>query len=311
MENRKIRIGLIGSQSMHAWAFAKACNEPDQNGNYRFPNARVTAVWGVDDTPEHTRITMEKGRILHMALSLEELYQTCNAFMILQRRGGEHMAFAEKLIKQGYPVFIDKPVCCTTEDIRKLRLLAKERDAVICGGSGFKYNGQIRHLKARIDGGALGRIREASITYSADMDSPYDGIFFYLPHAVEIMLELFGYEPQSLWTEVEDHNHFTVHVAYPQYQIHLILNNSKNCLVELLGDREHAEEIDAGDIFVENMRNFVTAIEDGRITKDAAPLTAHVRVILAVKHAMEHKTEMERMSVSQQPSVWYIKEDFQ
>ena len=289
MENREIRIGLIGSQSMHAWAFGKACNEPDQNGNYRFPNARVAAVWGVDDTPEHTRITMEKGNIPCMASSLEELYKTCNAFMILQRRGGEHMAFAEEIIKRGYPVFIDKPVCCTPEDIQKLRQLARERDAVICGGSGFKYNGQILRLKERIAGGELGRIREASITYSADMDSPYDGIFFYLPHAVEIMLELFGYEPQSLRTEVQDHNHFTVHVTYPRYQIRLILNNSKNCLVEIYGDRELREEIDAGDIFVENMRNFVTAIENGRITKDAAPLTAHVRAILAVKHAMESK----------------------
>ena len=295
MENREIRIGLIGSQSMHAWAFARACNEPDQNGNYRFPNARVAAVWGVDDTPEHTRITMEKGLIPRMVSSLEELYETCNAFMILQRRGGEHMAFAEEIIKRGLPVFIDKPVCCTPEDIRKLGQLAQERDAVICGGSGFKYNRQIRTLKEQIAAGGFGSIREAFITYSADMDSPYDGIFFYLPHAVEIMLELFGYEPQSLWTEVQDHNHFTVHVAYPRYQIHLILNNSKNCLVEILGDRERTEEIDAGDIFAENMRNFVTAIENGCFTKDTAPLTAHVRVILAVKRAMESKQETERM----------------
>ena len=297
MENKEIRIGLIGSQSMHAWAFAKACNEPDQMGNYRFPNARVAAVWGVDDTPEHTRITMEKGSIPHMASSLEELYETCNAFMILQRRGGEHMAFAEEIIKQGYPVFIDKPVCCTPEDIRKLGQLAQERDAVICGGSGFKYSRQICRLKDRIAGGEPGNIREASITYSADTDSPYDGIFFYLPHAVEIMLELFGYEIQSLRTEVQDHNHFTVHVTYPQYQVRLILNDSKDCLVEIFGDRELSEKIDAGDIFVENMRNFVTAIENGRVTKDTVPLTAHVRVILAVKHAMENKEEMKRIPV--------------
>ena len=111
MENTEIRIGLIGSQSMHAWAFAQACNEPDKNGNYRFPNARVVAVYGVDDTPEHLRITMEKGSIPHAAASLEELFEHCNAFMILQRKGGEHLAFAEEAIRRGCPVFIDKPVC--------------------------------------------------------------------------------------------------------------------------------------------------------------------------------------------------------
>ena len=190
MENREIRIGLIGSQSMHAWAFAQACNEPDKDGNYRFPNARVVAVFGVDDTPEHIKTTMEKGSIPHAVSSLEELFKYCNAFMILQRRGGEHTAFAEEIIKKGCPVFIDKPVCRTREDALKLQALASKYDTAICGGSGFKYNKQILQLKKKIAAGQFGRIRDASITYSADMDSPYDGIFFYLPHAVEIMLEL-------------------------------------------------------------------------------------------------------------------------
>ena len=60
MENCEIRIGLIGSQSMHAWAFAQACNEPDQNGNYRFPKVRVASAYGADDSPEHIRVSMDK-----------------------------------------------------------------------------------------------------------------------------------------------------------------------------------------------------------------------------------------------------------
>ena len=63
--------------------------------------------------------------------------------MILQQRGWEHLAYAEKLITLGYMVFIDKPVCCTCEDIETLQKLAEENDCVICGGSGLKYNKQI------------------------------------------------------------------------------------------------------------------------------------------------------------------------
>ena len=294
MENSEIRIGLIGSQSMHAWAFSKACNEPDQNGNYRFPNARVLAVYGVDDIPEHIQATMEKGSIPRMVSSLEELFEYCNAFMILQRRGGEHVAVAEQIIKKGYPVFIDKPVCCTQEDILKLKRLSSTYDAVLCGGSGFKYNKQIVNLKEQIMAERFGQIRDASITYSADIDSPYDGIFFYLPHAVEIMLELFGYDWHSLRVEVETHDHFVVYVNYQAYQIRLILNNSKTCRVEINGDHPVSEEIDAGDIFEENMRHFLTAIEDRQATKDTTELTEHVRVILAAKSAIEYTTEVER-----------------
>ena len=50
-------------------------------------------------------------------------------------------------------------------------------------------------------------------------------------------------------------------------------------------------EIDAGDIFVENLRNCITAIENGRVTKDTKKLTEHVRVILAVKAAIEEKED--------------------
>lgn len=291
MNNSEIRIGLIGSQSMHAWAFALACNEPDQYGNYRFPNARVAAVYGVDDTPEHTRITMEKGKIPCAVSSLEELFEHCNAFMILQRRGGEHMAFAEEIIRRGYPVFIDKPVCCTPEDLRKLQTLASNSDAVICGGSGFKHNRQILQLKEDLAANRYGKIHDAVITYSADIDSPYDGIFFYLPHAVEIMLELFGYDPQSVQTEVFEHDRFTVCVTYGSYRIQLVLNGSKTCCVEINGTCQIRTEIDAGDIFIENMRHFLTAIENGQVTKDTAKLTEHVRVILAVKEAIENKTD--------------------
>ena len=297
MENREIRIGLIGSQSMHAWAFAQVCNEPDKDGNYRFPNARVAAVFGVDDTPEHIKTTMEKGSIPHAVSSLEELFKYCNAFMILQRRGGEHTAFAEEIIKKGCPVFIDKPVCCTREDTLKLQALASKYDAAICGGSGFKYNKQILQLKEKITTGQFDQIRDASITYSADMDSPYDGIFFYLPHAVEIMLELFGYDWRSARVEVETHDHFVVYVTYWDYQVRLILNGSKTCCVQIDGDHAISEEIDAGDIFVENMRHFLTAAEEKQVTKDTTELTEHVLVLLAVKDAIANKKEIERMQI--------------
>lgn len=297
MNNSELRIGLIGSQSMHAWTFAQACNEPLQNGNYRFPNVRVTAVYGVDDTSEHLLTTMEKGSIPRAVSSLEELIENCNAFMILQRRGEEHMAFAEKLIEKGYPVFIDKPVCCSQADIQKLAQLAKRHDAVICGGSGFKYNKQILALKEKIASDALGHITDACITYSADTESPFGGIFFYLPHAVEVMLELFGYDWQKLRVDVETHDHFRVHVTYPNREICLNLNNSKICRVEISAEKAISEEIDAGDIFIENMRHFVTAAQNQQITKDTALLTEHVRLILAVNEAIESKTEIYRAQV--------------
>ena len=287
-----INIGLIGTQSMHAWAFAQACNIPDSEGNYHFPDARVTAVYGVDDREEHIKLTLEKGNIPLSVSSMEELYEHCNAFMILQRRGGEHLKYAAELIKRGYPVFIDKPVCCTLEDMKRLQALAAEHDAVVCGGSGLKYNKQIRELKQQIAAQAFGPIKGATINHSADMDSPYDGIFFYFPHAVEMMLELFGYHPVSVKTTVFSHNNFTVCVKYEEYMINLAINSSSPCFVVVNGKTGTAVQVNSGDIFLENMRNFVTTIEQHEVTKDTDKLTKHVAVILAVQESMEKDTEV-------------------
>lgn len=281
-----IKIGLIGTQSMHAWAFAQACNIPREDGSYNFPDARLTAAYGVDDTEEHINLTLEKGNIPLSVSSMEELYEHCNAFMILQRRGGEHLKYAEEIIKRGYPVFIDKPVCSTIEDMEKLKALAADHNAVICGGSGLKYNKQIVKLKKSIETQDLGQIKGATIKHSADIDSPYDGIFFYLPHAVEMMLELFGYHPVSVNTTVFSHNNFTVCVKYEEYMINLAMNGSSQCYVVVNGKNSTAVEIDSGDIFLENMRNFVTAIRQNDVTKDTDRLTKHVAVILAVQKSI-------------------------
>ena len=287
-----IKIGLIGSQSMHGWAFAAACNHPGEDGNDRFPGARVTAVYGVDDTEEHIKETMEKGNIPTRVSSLDELYEHCNAFMILQRKGGEHMKYAAELIKKGYPVFIDKPICNSYEDMNTLKLLAEKYDAVICGGSGLKHNKQIKELKKQVEEQCFGQIKGATINHSADMDSPYDGIFFYLPHAVEMMLELFGYDPKSVNTTVLSHNNFTVCVKYEEYLINLAISSCPEAYVVVNGQKSTAVQIDSSDIFSESMRNFVAAIEMHELNKDMDKFTKSIAVILAVKESMEKGAEV-------------------
>lgn len=287
-----IKIGLIGTQSMHAWAFAEACNKPDAEGKYCFPDARVTALYGVDDEDEHIKYTMEKGNVPVRVESLEGLYEHCNAFMILQRRGGEHMKYASELIKRGYPVFIDKPVCRTAEDVEALNQLVAEHTSVICGGSGMKHDLQLQELKGQIEENEFGQIRGATINHSADIDSPYDGIFFYLPHAAEMMLELFGYDPKSVSTTVHSHDNFTVCVKYEAYMINLVINGLSPTYVVINGEKSAVVQVGSSDIFLETMKDFVGAIREERICKDADVLTKSISVILAIQESIESGREV-------------------
>ncbi len=288
-----IKIGLIGTLSMHAWSFAEACNVPDENGNYRNGDARVTALWGVDDTEEHIKFTIEKGGNVPVSVnSLEEMYDKCNAFMVLGRNGSEHLGYAEEIIKKGYPVFIDKPVCSSVSDIKRLKELAEGYDNVILGGSGLKHIKDLKELKEKITEEKFGKINGATINHSADINCPYEGIFFYLPHAVEMMLELFGYDPVSVNTTVLAPNNFTVCVKYSDKLINLAISSCRPTYVVINGEQSEAKEIESSDIFRDEMKAFVKAIEENKPCKDVSKLTEHVSVILAVNESIKTKGEV-------------------
>ena len=287
-----IKIGLIGTQSMHAWSFAEALNVPMENGSFRCENARVVAAYGVDDDEEHIKFTLEKGNIPKSVDSFEEMLTECNAFMILQRKGGEHIKYAEEIIKRGYPVFIDKPVCDSLEGIEKLKNLAKENNTVICGGSGLKHIDDILELKKLIETGYFEEIRGATINHSADINSPYDGILFYLPHGVEMMLELFGYNPVSVNTTVLSNNNFTVCVKYSDKLVNLAISSCRPSFITINGTKSITKEIDSANIFKDEIKHFVSEIEKNNITKDVSKLTKHVEVILKIKESIEKKQEI-------------------
>ena len=288
-----IKIGLIGTLSMHEWSCAEACNVPDENGNYRNGDARVTALWGVDDTEEHIKFTIEKGGNVPVSVnSLEEMYDKCNAFMVLGRNGSEHLGYAEEIIKKGYPVFIDKPVCSSVSDIKRIKELAEGYDNVILGGSGLKHIKDLKELKEKITEEKFGKINGATINHSADINCPYEGIFFYLPHAVEMMLELFGYDPVSVNTTVLAPNNFTVCVKYSNKLINLVISSCRPTYVVINGEQSEAKEIESSDIFRDEMKAFVKAIEENKPCKDVSKLTEHVSVILAVNESIKTKGEV-------------------
>lgn len=277
---------------MHAWSFAQVCNCPDADGNFRIPGVRVTAAFGVDDTQEHLQMTLEKGSIPIAVSSLEELFEHCNAFMVLQRSGREHLKYAAELISRDFPVFIDKPVCCTVEDMQALQRLIERNNAVICGGSGLKYSKQMVALKKKLEEHTFGQIKGATINHSADIDSPYDGIYFYLPHAVEMMLELFGYDPISVNTTRLSHNNFTVCVKYNNFIVNLAINGSAPTFVVVHAKDSQVVRIDDSDIFIESMRYFVDAIRSNQVMQDTYKLTRHVAVILAVNESIKTNQEV-------------------
>lgn len=289
-----IKIGLIGSQSMHALSFARQCNLPDENGEYLIPDCRITAVCAVDDTGEHARQTAQSGKIPRVVDDPGELFSECNAVMVLTRRGSSHVSYALPFIKRGYPVFIDKPVCISDEDIELLKGETAKRQCIVTGGSGMKHNSSVKELRRIIDSGSLGSIKGISLNHNADINCEYDGIYFYACHGVEIMLSLLGENPKSVQSCVLDRKNFSAFVKYEEQFANLIFTVGYNdYFVNIYGEKKNIScRIDPSDIFRQTLLSFAGQIRSGVSSGSCSDLLTHVYVLRAMEKSINEKCEI-------------------
>lgn len=289
-----IRIGLIGSQSMHSLSFAKQCNLPNDNGEYLMPDCRITAVCAADDTEDHARQTAQVGKIPYIVNEPDALFDKCDAVMVLTRRGSSHIPYALPFIKRGYPVFLDKPICLSDEDIAILKTETAKGKCIVDGGSGMKHNSSVKELKRIIDSGSLGSIKGISLNHNADINCEYDGIYFYACHGVEMMLSLLGTNPKSVQSCVLDEKNFTAFFKYEEQFANLIFTVGYNdYFVNIYGEKKNIScRIDPSDIFQQTILSFVEQIRNGVSTSSWDDLLSHIYMLRAMEKSINEKCEI-------------------
>lgn len=160
-----MKIGIIGTESSHAKAFAEILQK-----------LKVEAL--VDDG-------------LKVSADVDGV-------MIVTRDGNTHKSLAMPFIDAGLPVWIDKPLTVRCNEARELLDAAKTKGALVTGGSTCKFSPELHSLSKSIHNGEFGQIRSAMLSFPIILDSPYNGFHFYAHHLVERTLTLFGYEMRAV-----------------------------------------------------------------------------------------------------------------
>lgn len=282
----KYRIGLIGAENSHADMFSKEINLPDEAGSLRYPDCRITMVYG--HYPEENQRVAEKYGIETVAQSLDEMIGQVDAVIITARDGKFHYEFAEPFVERGIPCFMDKPFTVDPEQAKKLIALAREKKVPLCGGSSVKFGLEVEEMAkfvAEHDGEVFG----GNFNTPLEPNSEYSGWFFYSSHLIEMMLEVFGYDPKSV-AAVQNKVGVCAIFNYEEFSVTANFNESQNAdygvSVFHKGGTEHRRLVHGGTGERE-CADFIHMLRTGEMLRDYDTLVIPVACMNAVKKAYE------------------------
>lgn len=259
-----MKLAILGAENSHAWFFAQAIDGKD--GTKMFDDVELLGVYA-DSSTEEGQFGIEKVKEMSNCARFAEHYNDfldeADVIMVTARHGGNHLKFARDYIKKGIPVWIDKPITCSTEDVRELIDLAGEYNSLLLGGSGLPYIAQMKKLAA-VAADNMETLKGGHVTAPVNMENPYGDFWFYTQHLVQMMTSVFGYEVKSVSAErVGDGVRAVYH--YDKYDVTAFYGSGYSVTIYKDGFSLVSEEVSLGDDFYNvEMQAFYDNLKNGK-----------------------------------------------
>jgi hypothetical protein len=140
-----IRLGIIGTDVSHVIHFTRILN--NANDPEHISGARVVAAYkssSPDIESSRTRVEaftaqLQKDYGVELVPDIETLCAKVDGVLIESGDGRVHLAQAKLVFAAHKPVFIDKPLASTIEDVRAIAKLAKEAGVPWFSSSGLRF----------------------------------------------------------------------------------------------------------------------------------------------------------------------------
>ena len=187
------RIAILGCENSHATTFLDLIHNTNC---YR--DVEVVGVYSND--PEASRALNEKFGVKVLDNYTDAVGQI-DGLIITARHGDLHYEYAKPYIESGIPMFIDKPVTIKESDAVELMRALKDNGVRFSGGSSLKHDIGVKELKRDRENNEGGQTLGGFVRAPIDSTSIYGGFYFYAPHLVEVVSEVFGKYPESVKAE--------------------------------------------------------------------------------------------------------------
>lgn len=184
------KIAILGCENTHAKAFLKYVTE-----NEEFSDVEVVGVYS--DDPEASSALHEAFGVPILA-SYDEAVGKIDGLIVTARHGGNHYKFAKPYIESGIPFFIDKPITISEEEALTFMRELRDRGIPVSGGSSLKQDLNVMDLREAHNTDLDGKTISGFVRAPFQAENPWGGFYFYAPHMVEMVSEIFGRYPISV-----------------------------------------------------------------------------------------------------------------
>ncbi len=197
------KIAILGCENTHAKAFLKYITE-----NEEFSDIEVVGIYS-DDLDASKALQEAFG--VPVLDSYDAAVGKIDGLIVTARHGGYHYKFAKPYIESGIPFFMDKPITISEEEAVTFMKELRENNVRVSGGSSLKQDLNVAALREAHMTEQDGKTISGFVRAPFHAQNNYGGFYFYAPHMVEMVAEIFGRYPISVTAKKNGEN---IHVLF-------------------------------------------------------------------------------------------------
>lgn len=196
-----MNIGLIGLDTSHSEIFTRLLNDPE--APYHITGAQITHVIPTysedlpisrERFPDFYEIVTKKYGVTPVE-DVEELMTAVDAVIIGTVDGRNHLDWFKKVVGYSKPIFIDKPVVMSSEEMQELIGLSKVQNTPVMSSSSLRFSESVAAVAKNAD------IQSGYFFGPTPRQAQMPGYFWYGIHLLEMVVTIFGSEVEKMKIE--------------------------------------------------------------------------------------------------------------